>query len=118
MRLCNAAMLRGSLNTIRMAKKSGKGINYKITCGNCGSHVMEYFKSSPGALKRCFIAHISNPNSFIKTDFTKVENKADLENICCPKPQCQILIAVPMTYKDGRLAYRMLTGKFHRQKMK
>jgi len=100
-------------------KKSGKGINYKITCGNCGSYIMEYYKSSPGALLRCYVVQISNPNDSIKFDLKAVSQKSDLSNIYCPKAQCQILIAVPMIHhKNGRLAYRMLTGKFHRQKMK
>ncbi len=76
---------------------------------------MNYRKGGKGALLRCFVEGIESPEKLAAYK-QKANSKEDLDNLCCP--QCDCLMGVPMIYKDGRLAFRMLNGYFHKKLIK
>ncbi len=95
-------------------KKSSSAFTYDIYCGQCQTVRFRYAKGSSGGLLRCFIGNITvAPDLELWRTY---KSKADFPNLNCSK--CGHLMAVPMVYKDGRLAFRMLNGGFGRKKVK
>lgn len=89
--------------------RGGKSKILKICCSNCKNIVIDYQKDGDGSLIRCYLNRIIGPN-----DLTGLEKKyfsqKDIPNLLCKN--CNTLIAIPMTYNDGRFAYRLIRGTF------
>jgi len=73
---------------------------------------MRYQKGGRGGLLRCFIKGILTPDELVALQ--SIGEKEGLPNLNCP--ECSQLIGVPMVYKDGRLAFRMIYGTFQKKK--
>lgn len=97
-----------------MGKKKSPNFVFDVSCGQCASFRFRYNKGSSGALLRCFIGNISAPQELVA--LKSATGKDELGNLRCLS--CEELMAVPMVYKDGRLAYRMITGGFSKKKVK
>ncbi|HLC53788.1 MAG TPA: hypothetical protein VJK03_04545 [Candidatus Nanoarchaeia archaeon] len=82
----------------------------KISCMKCNSLIFVYQKDGPGWLKRCYLNRIISPEYY--------SNKKDineLNNLVCA---CGNVIGSPFKYRDGRLAYHLIRGKFKRSNYK
>ena len=94
---------------------SGNDKIYDILCGKCSHKVFTYLKLGKGGILRCYLTRILGPESLAKLQFDETIKKAnDLPNIECP--ECGEVLGVPIKRKDGRYAFRMRQGYFHKKK--
>src|SRR5690606_37277018 len=85
-----------------------------ILCSNCQHALLLYQKDGPGNLFRLYLDRILAPEELI-AQLSETGAKSDLKNLICPV--CEEVIGVPMVYKkEERLAYRLIKGKYHKQK--
>jgi len=96
-------------------RKKGNSFLYDIHCAQCNAFVMQYLKGGRGGLLRCFLTGILLPEDLADLH-NIISTKDDIPNLHCPN--CEILIGVPMVYKDGRLAFRMINRTFGKRKAK
>ena len=95
---------------LRARGGSAKIIN--ISCSKCKKLLLVYQKDGPGWLKRCYLNRIIEPEKYSKLQKDKtIKKPSDLKNLIC---ECSEVIGSPMLYKDGRLAYHLIRGKFIR----
>jgi len=73
---------------------------------DCSSRVLIYQKDGKGRLLRCYLNRIYWPNTYDP-------NIKPTKNLICGK--CNSAIGVPMTYSDGRYAFRLLSDAFYRR---
>ena len=96
---------------------SGNDKVYDILCGKCGHKVFTYLKMGKGGILRCYLSRILEPPELEKLQYDASINKpADLPNLYCPS--CEEVLGVPIKRNDGRLAFRMRQGYFHRKMRK
>lgn len=92
--------------------RGGKAQMIDVNCTVCGMRVLHYQKDGDGQLLRCYINRIFSPEKYERLQYDKnVQSTKDLGNLVC---DCGNLLGVPTRYKDGRLAYRLIRGKFQR----
>jgi hypothetical protein len=95
---------------LRARGGSAKIINVK--CSKCGRLLFIYQKDGPGWLKRCYLNRIITPEKYSKLQKDKnISKPDDLNILIC---DCSEVIGTPILYKDGRLAYHLIRGKFKR----
>src|SRR4051812_34084406 len=86
-----------------------------IHCTNCGAWVLKYQKDGPGNLLRCYLNRIVTPPHLAALQYDpKIRESKDMPNLACP--QCNTVIGVPIRHDDGRLAFRLLKGKYSKKK--
>ncbi|MCB0652742.1 MAG: hypothetical protein KDC85_15795 [Saprospiraceae bacterium] len=96
---------------------SGNDKVFDINCGKCGHYVFTYLKLGKGGILRCYLSRILEPPKLEKLQYDEsVKNATDLQNLQCPA--CEEVLGVPMKREDGRLAFRMRQGYFHRKMRK
>jgi uncharacterized OB-fold protein len=94
---------------------SGNDKVYDISCGKCGHYVFTYLKLGKGGILRCYLSRILEPPSLEKLQYDKAVTKpGDLPNLECS--DCGEVLGVPIKRNDGRLAFRMRQGYFHKHK--
>jgi hypothetical protein len=88
-----------------------------ISCTNCGGWLLKYQKDGPGNLLRCYLNRIFAPEKLerLQNDPTIQEPK-DIPNLVCNS--CKTLIGTPMRYEDGRLAFRLIKGRYSKRQLK
>ncbi len=88
-----------------------------IKCSRCNKNICTYQKDGTGNLHRLYLDRIINSDPFFKIpEYNKLVSYKDLPNLVC---SCRSPIAVPMVYKkEDRLAFRLLHGSIHKNKVK
>lgn len=88
-----------------------------ITCSRCNKNICTYQKDGTGNLHRIYLDRIISSDPLFKIPgYNKSLSFNDLPNLVC---SCRNIIAVPMVYKkEGRLAFRLLRGSIHKNKMR
>ena len=99
---------------LKLKKKAKGGMTtvYDIHCNTCNERIFVYQKDGKGNILRCYLDRILYPEQLAKLSeqhYTKVN---DVPNLHCPS--CETLIATPIKRKNGRIAYRMIPGYFHK----
>jgi hypothetical protein len=96
---------------------SGNDKVFDISCGKCGQKVFTYLKLGKGGILRCYLSRMLEPPELEKLQYDASITKAtDLPNLECPA--CHEVLGVPIKREDGRLAFRMRQGYFHRKMRK
>jgi guanylate kinase len=82
-----------------------------ILCASCDTLVVLYQKDGRGQLVRCYTNRIFGPpNLAALQEDPAIAKPADLPLITCRS--CGIVIGAPMRHTDGRLAFRLVHGRF------
>ncbi len=84
-----------------------------VVCSACGKRVILYQKDGPGQLLRCYINRIFAPKELEQLQYDSKLDTKSMPNLVC---ECGTLIGNPMRYRDNRLAFRLLRGKYQRRK--
>lgn len=94
--------------------RGGNTVLLELKCSACNSDVAYYQKDGPGSLVRCYLNRFVYPKclSELHQD-PDISRPSDLPPLRCP--HCASVVGVPMHYKDGRLAYRLIFGNFAKQ---
>lgn len=102
---------------MKIKHKKGKNAKVlKLSCAQCEQHILTYLKNGKGGLLRCFLEGILAPEELVLSkEAIKALSKSELQNLRCQ--QCDILIGLSMTYKDGRLAYRLINGTYKKKQI-
>jgi hypothetical protein len=79
----------------------------RVLCAKCNSLIFIYQKDGPGWLKRCYLNRVFEPKNY-----AKIKDLSELSKLKC---KCGSIIGSPIRYKDGRLAYHLVRGKFRRK---
>ncbi len=88
----------------------------KISCMQCGKLLFLYQKDGIGELKRCYLNRIIESEKYASLQYNlEIKEPNDLNNLIC---ECGVVIGSPMKYKDGRLAFHLIRGKFKRSSYK
>lgn len=96
---------------------SGNDKIYDIVCGKCGQKAFTYLKLGKGMILRCYLSRILEPSRFERLlEDSSIRKASDLPNIQCT--QCEEVLGVPIKRQDGRYAYRMRQGYFHKKLQK
>jgi hypothetical protein len=85
-----------------------------VICSACGKKVILYQKDGSGQLLRCYINRIFAPEKLEKLQYNSKIDIKSMPNLVC---ECGSIIGIPMKYRDDRLAFRLLRGKFQRRKI-
>ncbi len=93
-----------------LGARGGTAKIINVVCVKCGEKLFSYQKGGPGWLKRCYLNRIlrDTKQEQIKIDVVDLDK---MENLVCG---CGEVIGMPMKHKDGRLAFRLIRGKFLR----
>ena len=85
-----------------------------VLCSRCGERVLHYQKDGAGHLLRCYLNRIFSPDKWerLQHDMT-IHSPDGMPKLVC---DCGNLLGVPMRHKDGRLAFRLVRGKFLRKR--
>lgn len=87
-----------------------------VVCSRCQRRVLLYQKDGSGNLLRCYLNRILAPEKWEQVQHAvAIRTTKDMPNLVCA---CDSLLGVPMRHKDGRLAFRLIRGKFLRRKSK
>ncbi len=99
-------------------KGGGKQTLFNIHCGHCDELVFVYLKIGKGnSILRAYLSRILAPPQLSSlTDDPKVKRPQDIPNLICPN--CEAVLGTPIKRTDGRLAFRMKQGHFHRKMRK
>ena len=85
-----------------------------VICSQCGERVLHYQKDGAGHLLRCYLNRIFSPEKYEKLQHEQaICEPKDMPNLVC---DCGNLLGVPMRHRDCRLAFRLIRGKFQRQR--
>jgi hypothetical protein len=95
-----------------LRERGGTAKLIKVSCMKCGELLFVYQKDGPGWLKRCYLNRIVEPEKYSKLqNNSRIKELKDMKNLVC---ECGSVIGSPMKHKDGRLAFRLIRGKFKR----
>lgn len=94
--------------------RGGKARSLNIYCSACGEWILKYQKDGIGKLLRCYLNRILAPDALaaLQHDPAITEPK-DMQNLVCSK--CGAVIGSPMKHADGRLAFRIMKGKYSKK---
>lgn len=97
--------------------RGGRAKMYDIHCSNCNVWLLKYQKDGVGNLLRCYLNRIFAPPELesLQRDPTIKEPK-NMPNLICPS--CKKVIGTPMRHVDGRLAFRLIKGKYSKRREK
>lgn len=101
---------------MKKGKKGGKNTYFNISCGQCGTFVFKYLKIGKGGILRCYLRRIETPTHFASLLDQPIHKASELPNLYCP--ECNELLGTPTKRDDGRYAFRMRPGYFHKKIMK
>ncbi len=85
-----------------------------IVCAKCNREFLFYQKDGRGSLKRLYLNRILSPEKFASLQDT-VENVKQLTLLRC---ECHNNIGIPMSHREGRLAFRLIPGSFTKRRLK
>lgn len=93
-------------------KRGGNSKVIDVFCSKCNATVLTYQKDGIGNLHRCYLNRIIGPDS-LAVLYREVFDVGSLGNLMCRG--CGTLIGTPMKYDDGRLAFRLVHGAWHKK---
>ncbi len=97
-------------------ERGGTAKVINVSCSTCGKLIFVYQKDGHGWLKRCYLNRIIEPKKYSEMQKDKsIKSPNDFDNLIC---ECGEIIGSPMKYKDGRLAFNLIRGKFKRTNYK
>jgi len=80
-----------------------------ISCGHCGTHIVEYKKQGSGRLVRIYLDHIVSFAPGIDST-----HPSEFRNLNCP--ECGPRLGTRVAEEKGRPAFRLIQGSFRRKK--
>ena len=80
----------------------------RICCAKCDSEVMLYQKDGNGYLHRLYLNRILAPEEIAQLQDNPKLKQKDLNNLFCKN--CGNIIGIPMLHREGRLAFRLVSG--------
>ncbi len=83
-----------------------------ICCVQCKKEVLLYQKDGRGGLKRLYLNRILAPKTLASLQDV-VESVKQLTLLKC---ECGNNIGIPMLHREGRLAFRLISGSFTKHK--
>ncbi|MDP3882291.1 MAG: hypothetical protein Q8Q31_05430 [Nanoarchaeota archaeon] len=96
-----------------LRERGGTAKIIDVECSKCSSLLLTYQKDGPGWLKRCYLNRIISPPNMAELNKNPlIKSTADMPYLKC---SCGEVIGSPMRYKDGRLAFHLIRGKFKRE---
>ncbi|MBI3334703.1 hypothetical protein HYZ97_04400 [Candidatus Pacearchaeota archaeon] len=99
-----------------LRERGGTAKIINISCMKCGKLLLVYQKDGPGWLKRCYLNRILSPERYSRLEKNKsITKSSDFNNLVC---DCGEVIGSPIQYKDSRLAFHLIRGKFKRSNNK
>lgn len=99
-----------------LAKRGGVAKIITVNCQSCKKLIFYYQKDMPrGWLKRCYLNRILAPEKWEKLQHDQSLTVNSLGNLTC---DCDNILGTSMQHKDGRLAYKLIRGKFIRKTAK
>ncbi|KKR19947.1 MAG: hypothetical protein UT51_C0012G0006 [Candidatus Nomurabacteria bacterium GW2011_GWC2_39_41] len=94
--------------------RGGMARMFDIYCANCGAWVLKYQKDGIGHLLRCYLNRIFGPPELAALQSNlAIKEPKDMTNLMCPS--CSTVIGTPMRHIDGRLAFRLMKGKYSKK---
>lgn len=93
--------------------KGGNSKVLDIICTKCNSVALVYQKDGVGALHRCYLNRIIAPEEYERLQHNNSIDKSNTPKLLCGN--CGEQMGVPMRHEDGRLAFRLIPGKFSRK---
>jgi guanylate kinase len=94
--------------------RGGSARLVEIVCVECGELVLLYQKDGKGHLFRCYINRIFAPVDLAALQVNlAARTPASLPVLTCRS--CYTVIGTPMRHTDGRLAFRLIHGRFRNQ---
>jgi hypothetical protein len=94
--------------------RGGKAVVLRITCAKCKEMVLMYQKDGNGALMRCYLNRILDPPNLENLQYdSSIDQANKMPALRCPK--CYEMIGVPMLHREGRLAFRLVPGSYHKR---
>lgn len=97
---------------LKKKAKGGQITVYDIHCNTCNERIFVYQKDGKGNILRCYLDRILFPLELASLAEKKVVKTNDIPNLHCNS--CKTLIATPRKRDNGRIAYRMIPGYFHK----
>ena len=96
--------------------RGGEAHLLNIYCVPCNTLLIKYQKDGKGNLLRCYLNRIMHPPHLekLQRQFT-VTNLRDLPNLTCQS--CNVVIGTPIVYMDGRIAYKLRKGYYHKKRI-
>lgn len=96
-------------------ERGGTAVFLSLSCANCSRLVAIYQKDGPGSLVRCYLNRFFYPQelALLHRD-PAVSSEAKVPPFRCVG--CGTLFGMPMRYRDGRLAYRLVPGTLHKER--
>lgn len=93
--------------------RDGFCVVISIGCSNCEKQVLVYQKDGHGSLKRLYLNRILAPERLAKLQDTMSSVK-DMDMLKCG---CGNELGMPMYHRGGRLAFRLFSSSFTKEKM-
>ena len=96
-------------------KGGGKQTLFNIHCGHCDELVFVYLKIGKGnSILRAYLSRILAPLALSSLiDDPTIKRPQDIPNLTCPN--CKAVLGTAIKRTDGRFAFRMKQGHFHRK---
>lgn len=96
--------------------RGGEAHLLDISCTRCTNQVLKYQKDGKGDLLRLYLNRIFHPPDFERLQyfFTRA-NYRQMPALKCPS--CSGLIGTPTLYSDGRPAFKLIRGTYHKRKV-
>jgi hypothetical protein len=88
---------------------------WRLICVGCQATILDYQKDGRGQLKRVYLNRILAPESLACLQDTHFV-ATDLQALKCAS--CGELIGLPMLHWEGRIAFRLLPGRWGKQVLK
>ncbi len=87
---------------------------WTIGCSACAQKVLLYQKDGHGKLYRCYLNRIFAPSDYANLQYDSRLTVKKLPNLVCA--HCKNLLGIPMLHWEGRLAFRLIKGRWVRRK--
>jgi len=94
--------------------RQGTYVIIGIHCARCKKEVLLYQKDGRGGLKRLYLNRILAPEKLASLQDT-VKKEKQMKMLIC---ECENNIGIPMLHREGRLAFRLISGSFTKHKEK
>ncbi len=97
---------------LKKKAKGGQTTVYDIHCNTCNERIFVYQKDGKGNILRCYLDRILYPENLASLSEKKILKANEIPNLHCNS--CNTLIATPRKRDNGRIAFRMIPGYFHK----
>jgi hypothetical protein len=103
-------------NDVYRRQRGGQAFFLILRCTRCSERIMLYQKDGDGRLKRCYLNRIFDPPELEALQREYADRPpGDLPPLACKR--CNLTVGLPIRYRDGRLAYRLIEGTIAKTKL-